>query len=132
MASVNLLAVVLAAFSAFVVGGVWYSPLMFVKPWMRECGLSEASVKKANMLKILGGSFIFSLLAAYVVAVFLGPSPGLVRATAWGFAIGLFWVAGSFGINYLFEQRSLKLFLINGGYSVAQFTLYGVVLGVMG
>jgi hypothetical protein len=30
---------------------------------------------------------------------------------------GLCWVAGSFGINYLFEQRSMRLFLINGGLS---------------
>ena len=39
-------------------------------------------------------------------------------------------VASSFGINYLFERRSLRLFLINGGYHTLQFTLYGLVLGL--
>jgi hypothetical protein len=39
-------------------------------------------------------------------------------------------VAGSFGINYLFEQRSLRLFLINGGYHTLQYTLIGLVLGL--
>jgi hypothetical protein len=34
-------------------------------------------------------------------------------------------------VNYLFEGRSLKLFLINGGYNVAMFTVMGAVLGVL-
>jgi hypothetical protein len=38
-------------------------------------------------------------------------------------------VTTSFGINYLFERRSLRLFLINGSYHTIQFTLIGAVLG---
>ena len=44
--------------------------------------------------------------------------------------IGLAWVAMSFGINYAFAQRSLKLWLIDAGYHVLQFTLYGLVIGL--
>jgi hypothetical protein len=44
----------------------------------------------------------------------------------------LFWVAGSLANSYLFEGRSLKLWLINGGYNVAMFTMIGAVLGVLG
>jgi hypothetical protein len=47
-----------------------------------------------------------------------------------GFSAGLCWVAASFGINYLFEQKTLTLFLVNGGYHTVQFTLYGLVLGL--
>jgi len=132
LGSVNLLAVVLAAISAFILGGIWYSPLMFVKPWMREVGLTEERRKSANMVTVMGGAFLFSLLAAYLMALFLGPSAGLERGLAWGFAAGLFWVAGSIGMHYLFELRSMTQFLINGGYSLAQFTLYGAIIGVMG
>jgi hypothetical protein len=39
-------------------------------------------------------------------------------------------VAASFGINYLFEQKSFTLFLVNGGYHTVQFTLYGLILGL--
>jgi hypothetical protein len=46
------------------------------------------------------------------------------------FSAGLCWVTGSLGINYLFERRSMRLFLINGGYHTLQFTLYGVVWGL--
>lgn len=52
-----------------------------------------------------------------------------LRAAA-GFSAGLCWVAGSFGINYLFEQRPLSLFLTNGGYHTLQYTLIGLILGL--
>jgi len=60
----------------------------------------------------------------------LSPLP-LALGRGAGFAAGLCWVTASFGINYLFECRSFRLFLINGGYHTLQFTLIGVVLAVM-
>jgi CRISPR/Cas system-associated protein endoribonuclease Cas2 len=47
-----------------------------------------------------------------------------------GLMIGFFWVATSFAINYSFAQRSLKLWLIDAGYHLLQFALYGVILGL--
>jgi len=38
--------------------------------------------------------------------------------------------AASFGMNYLFERRSARLFLVNGSYHTLQFTLYGLILGL--
>jgi len=49
-------------------------------------------------------------------------------ATA-GLMAGLFWVATAMGITYLFERKSLKLYLINAGYHVVTFTLMGLILG---
>jgi hypothetical protein len=46
-----------------------------------------------------------------------------------GFGAGLCWIATSFAINDLFEQRPLKLFLINAGYHTLQFTAMGAILG---
>jgi hypothetical protein len=65
-----------------------------------------------------------------VFAVFLGPTPELKTAVATGFVAGLCWVAASFGINYLFAQRSFKLFLLDGAYHTLQFTLYGLIFGI--
>jgi hypothetical protein len=48
-----------------------------------------------------------------------------------GFAAGLCWVALPFASSYAFEQRSAKLWLINGGYYLVQFTLMGAILGLM-
>jgi len=69
-------------------------------------------------------------LAAFVFALFLGPRPSLALGLGAGASAGLCWVAASFGINYLFERRSLRLFFINGGYHTLQFTLYGLILAL--
>ncbi len=128
---VNWVAVVVAAFSAFVLGGIWYS-MLFAKPWMRLSGVTEEQAKSGNPAVIFGGSFVLSLIAAATFAMFLGREPGVPFGVGAGACAGLAWVAASVGINYLFERKPLGLFLINGGYHTLQFTLYGLVLGLLG
>jgi Protein of unknown function (DUF1761) len=130
MPEINWLAVLAAAFSSFVIGGLWYSPMLFGKLWQREAGLSDEQLKAGNPARIFGGAFVLSLMAAAVFAMFLGPAPSLGLALGAGFSAGLCWVAASFGINYLFEHKSLALFLVNGGYHTLQFTVIGLVLGL--
>lgn len=127
----NWIAVIVAAVSAFVLGGLWYGPL-FGRKWQALVGLSDEDAKNANMVRTFGGAFVLSLLAAAVFGLFLGPNPGVEFATGAGLAAGLFWVAASFGINYLFAQRPFGLWLIDGGYATFQFTLYGLVFGLLG
>ena len=130
MNGINLWAVVAAAVSAFLLGGLWYSAALFGKAWQREAGRSDEELKARSPAAMFGLSLLLSLVAAYVFAMFLGPAPALGFSLGAGAAAGLFWVAASFGINYLFEARSLKLFVINGGYHTLQFTLYGLILGL--
>ena len=127
---VNILAVTAAAFSAFLLGGLWYSPILFGKKWQALAGLSDEDLQAANPAVKFGFSFLLAFVAAFVFAVFLGPEPALSFASGAGFAAGLGWVATSFGINYLFEHKSMGLFLINGGYHTAQFTVIGAILGL--
>lgn len=130
-ASINWIGATVAAVLAFVLGGLWYSPVLFGKVWQRESGISAEQIDKANKPMIFGVSFVWALLGAIVFSMFLGPDPAFGLAIGAGFMAGLFWVAGSLAINYQFEQRSLGLWLINGGYHTAQYTLYGVVLGLL-
>jgi hypothetical protein len=130
MPSMNLWAVLAAGVASMVLGAVWYSPVLFARAWMRETGITEEKARATSPVKTLGTAFVLALIGSVVFAAFLGPSPAPAFATAAGFSAGLCWVAGSFGINYLFEQRSLKLFLINGGYHTLQYTLIGLVLGL--
>ncbi|MFD1737835.1 DUF1761 domain-containing protein [Bacillus salitolerans] len=127
--SIHYLAVIVSALSAFVVGGIWYS-VLFGRVWMKENGFDEESLKKGNMGLIFGGGFIASLIISFTLVLFLGPERnGLIGATA-GFMAGLFWVVAAMGITYLFERKSVKLFLINSGYHVTTFTIMGWILGV--
>jgi hypothetical protein len=113
-----------------ILGALWYSPALFGKAWRAASGVTEAQANSANRAKTLGAAFVLAVIGAAVFAMFLGPRPAPMFATAAGLAAGLCWVAGSFGINYLFERRPLRLFLINGGYHTLQYTLIGAVLGV--
>lgn len=131
MPAVNYIAVVLAALSAFVLGGLWYSPMLFAKKWMVyagiECG-EDGQPKGGNMAVIFGGAFVLNLIAAWVLAMFLGTMPLKYAALA-GLSVGLCWVSTSLGLNYLFERRPLGLWLINSGYFVLQFTIMGAIIG---
>ena len=131
MPDVNWIAVLLCAVSSLVLGGIWYSPVLFAKPWQRAAGLSDEAAKSGNMGLIFGLTFVLSLVAAYVFAMFLGRNFGLGPAIGAGASAGLCWVAASLGISYLFERRPLNLWLINGGYHTLQFTLFGLILGWM-
>ena len=125
---VNWIGIGGAAISAFVLGGLWYGPL-FGKRWQAYVGLTDEDTKNANMAMIFGGAFVLSLLAAFVFAMFLGPEIDAQQGAIYGFSAGLFWVAGTFGINYLFAQRPLGLWLIDGGYATLMFTLFGLIIG---
>ena len=131
MPEVNLWAVLACAASSLVLGGIWYSPMLFAKPWQQAAGLSDEQAASGNMAVVFGGAFVLSLIAAAVFAMFLGTEMGLGPSIAAGASAGLCWVAASFGINYLFERRPLRLWLINGGYHTLQFTLFGLILGLM-
>lgn len=130
MANINLWAVLTATVAAFLLGGIWYSPAVFCKTWCREAGVDITQNKKGHGAVVFGLAFVLWFIAAFVFAMFLGPKPSLSYAVGAGFGVGLCWVATSFGINYLFAGRSLKLFLIDAGYHTLQFVLYGVVLGL--
>ncbi|MGZ3183643.1 MAG: DUF1761 domain-containing protein [Telluria sp.] len=131
MPEISYTAVIAAAVASFVLGGLWYSPVLFARAWQREAGVTDEQLKNANMGMIFGLAFLLCLLASFVFAMFLGPHPKLGLGVGAGFAAGLCWVAASFGINYLFERRSLKLFLINGGYHTLQFTVTGLVIALL-
>ena len=131
MPEISWIAVIVGAVASFLLGGLWYSPLLFGKAWQRETGLTDEQLKQGNMAKIFGLSLVLALLAAWNFANFLGPRPSIAFGAGVGFSAGLLWVAASFGINYLFERKSLKLFLINGGYHTVQFTIFGLVLALL-
>ena len=124
----NYWAILAAALSTFLIGGVWYSPAVFGKAWMRENGFTEESMKNANMVKIFGLAFVLGLIAAINLAMFMGPEDKPEMGALWGFLAGFGWVATFVGTHYLFERKSFKLFLINAGYSVVALKVMGVII----
>lgn len=126
----NFAAIFVAALMSFAIGGLWYSPLLFARAWMREAGLTEEQTRQAPMARVFGLSALAALVMAFNLAAFIGPKASLGFGLFAGAAAGIGWVAMSLGVIYLFEQRSLKLWLINSGYQVLSYTLMGGLLGV--
>ena len=130
MDTINWLAILVAGISAFMLGGVWYSPALFGNAWMKENNLTVDQVKKSNKAKTFGWSFLFSLIMAANLGMFLNdPKIDLTMAVAYGAAAGL-WVFCGIAIVALFEMRSWRYIFINGGFCVVALALMGAIIGV--
>lgn len=124
----NPLAIVAAAVMAFLIGAVWYSPLLFAKRWQQEARLSDAQLKSGSMARIFGLALVCDLVMSANLAAFLGGKATVGFGLAAGAATGIGWVAMCFAVNDLFERRPLALWLINSGYHVVSLTLMGGLL----
>ena len=127
-AQLNYLALFVAALSTFLIGGLWYSPAVFGKAWMRENGFKEEDLKGRNMVKVFGLAFLLAVISAVNLAMFMGPENDPTMGALWGFLAGAGWVATFVGTHYLFERKSFTLFLINAGYSVVALTIMGIII----
>lgn len=126
--TLNLWAIVVASVSAFVIGGLWYSPAFLGAAWKRANGFA-ADPPPAGAKGFLI-AFVLSLLMAVNLAMFLN-APGTTFAfgAIAGLLAGAGWVATGIGIVALFENRSWKYVLINGGYLTVALTVMGAILG---
>jgi hypothetical protein len=71
MELINFTAILVAAFTSFVVGFIWYNPKVFGTIWMRETGMTEEKARQSSMLKVFGLTFIFSFLLAFIMPTFV-------------------------------------------------------------
>jgi hypothetical protein len=131
ISTLNWLAIIVATLANFLVGGLWYSSLLFGKLWMKENNFTEDEQQKGNMPKIFGLTFLFSFIMAFNLAMFLndGNTTASWGAIA-GFLAGFGWVAMSIFVIGQFERKSTKYMLIHAGYVTISFVLMGLILGV--
>lgn len=125
---INIWAVLVAAASSFLLGGLWYSPMLFLVPWNKA--MQREPDDNGHPAKVFGLSFAFSVISAYVFALLLGPEPVLSDAIKAGVLVGVGFVGMSFGINYQFANRPISALFIDGGYHTGQFVLYALILGL--
>ena len=78
---------------------------------------------------VFGLSFLFSFIMAFNLAMFIGTKSNITDGMMAGFLAGFGWVLFAMGIIALFENRSIKYLLINGGYMTIAFTVMGAILG---
>lgn len=127
LSQINFLAVGVAALSSFLIGGLWYSPILFANAWMRESGLTEEQLRE-KVGRTFAIAFVLSLVIAFNLAAFLGPE----ATWSWGMTAGVLaavWVAASLAVTFAFERRSAMLTLIDAGYHLVAYAVMGVILG---
>ena len=127
MGQINLLAVVLATAAFWLVGALWYGVLLG-KAWQREAGIAERPAGSRIAL-IVGLTLAFEMLVVLTLAHLVArtsPPPQVVLMMAAGFALTI--MTPAIGINYLHQNKSLTLFLIDAGHFLAGMLAAAAVL----
>ncbi len=132
---INYFAVIVCAVLSMVVGAVWYGPL-FGRKWASIVGANmEDAAARQKMQKEAGPlyfiQFLLSLFQVYVLAYFISGGNGVsgVVGALWiwaGFVIPI--VAGSAMWNNDSRSVSWARFLIQAGYQLVLFVLFGLIL----
>jgi hypothetical protein len=131
--SINIWAVLVAAIAFWALGALWYSPLLFSKRWQKEVGLKDEDIKNPNMALIFGGSFILMLLMVWALNFVINSHKpedvNMYRGFHYGVFTGFFFAMLTNGINYLYQRKSIVLWLIDGFYMVLGLGIAGLILG---
>lgn len=127
----NWLAIIVAAFIVYVLGAVWFSPVLFQKRWTQLVGMDQQQPDPGAMAMgmILGAviAVIHSVVTTVIVS-WAGASD-LIEGAAVGLVVGV-GIAAVEGFKLVaYERRSLALYVIGNGYSVAGFVIMGAVVG---
>jgi hypothetical protein len=126
---VNFLAVPVSVVAAFVLGGLWYSPLLFVKPWKRRLGIPPdakgSPVKPMIINMIMLG---VAALGMFYLVYEIEPEDWLFGGGL-GLGVGAAFVATSIGTIYAYQGRGFVLWLIDATYQVLCLAIMGAIMG---
>ena len=131
LASLNWLSIIVATVVYFVLGALWYSPVLFGNIWMKLRNLDKDTMEQPNPIIYLY-SFILQFIGVISLALFisaLGVSSA-AHGTLIGFGAGAGFVFSLAGTTGIFTDIPMKLHFLDNGYHVAGLTIAGFILGV--
>jgi hypothetical protein len=131
---INWLAVAVAAVVTFLIGGLWYSPILFGKLWTRLHGYTDQQLEamKQGAGKAYGLSFVAYLVMAGVMAVLVDwtGAAGAAEGACLGSTVWLGFAATIGLTATLFSNRSLGTWLLDAGYQLVYLVAQGIILAV--
>jgi hypothetical protein len=134
---INLWSVLVATIATMVLGFLWYSPLLFARPWMVLMGYDPNDKAKLQEMqkgagKMYGISFLASLVSAAVLAkiIVITTVSSALYGMKVGFAVWLGFVTTVQLTSVLFAKQPVKLYLINTGYQLICYVAMGAILAV--
>ncbi|MCK9411498.1 MAG: DUF1761 domain-containing protein [Prolixibacteraceae bacterium] len=130
---INVWAVLVGTIAIWVLGALWYSPVLFGKIWQKEVEFKEEGIKKANMAMVFGLSFLVMLFMVWALNFVINSHKpeevSILKGLHYGAFTGFFFSMMTMGINYLYQRRSVTLWLIDGFYMVIGLGIAGMILG---
>lgn len=130
--TVNMWAVIASAVASMVIGGLWYSPMIFGKRWMHymKINMAEAEHMKKGAGKAYAGMFVGSLVMAYVLGYFVKYIATMTLSDAFSLAfwIWLGFVATVMFGSVLFEKKPFGLFVLNSGNQLVHLIVMSIIL----
>jgi hypothetical protein len=127
------LEIVIAGVAAFLLGFGWYT-FLFGKAWQAESGITDAEAQ-SNMARTHGLAFIMMCVIAYginyVINFHAVEDQTFIHGAFHGILASLLYAVPATVINYVYQRKSLKLFLIDAGYILAFMALEGGVLAAL-
>lgn len=136
---INYMAVLACGVIAMVLGAIWYGPL-FGKAWLKVIGASDADLKarkemQKKAMPLYGIQFLLVLFQVYVLAYFIKGWTEVsgVENALWIWAA---FVMPTVAAGAMWNNDSSKVawsrFLIQAGYQLVLFVIFGYILGVWG
>jgi hypothetical protein len=129
---INYIAVVVCGIVAMGIGALWYSPMLFGKIWVASIDKTEEELAKDfQPLKAYSVSFLAQLVMAFILALFMKyvnaatPEEGIRL----GFMAWIGFTATTMTVNFLFEGKTFKHFLVDSSYHFIVLMLSGLILG---
>lgn len=130
MPHINYLAVLASGVVIFMLGGLWYSPVLFSKKWIALQGRTMEEMSGGAKPVMYVQVFLCGLITAWVLAILLGFLPVLDVVRGVKLAV-LCWLGFAAVTSYgtaLFSLKSKALWSIDSAYNLVSFVVAAVIL----
>lgn len=134
MITLSFWPILISAIVSFIVGSLWYSPVLFGKEWMSLLHMTEADIARAQakgMIKLYIIQFILTLITFIVLGFFIRATD-TYSATGGAFIGLIAWfgfIATTAIGGMLWENKPFKLILINIVGALLNFVIGGAIIG---
>lgn len=121
---INFVPVMAAAVGQWILGALWYSPVLFGR--MARSGVPEnakAADKRWALSMLLTFAANISVSVILLHVILLNGTYGIKGGAKFGFVVGLGLVAAPMLATYIWEKRPLRLFVVNAGYWILALTI---------
>ena len=125
----NWLAIICAAAAYWILGAIWYMGL-FGKIWAASIEQHGVKLQRSGMGAKMIGNFIGNFVAAVIMARLLARTgiANVGHGLKLGAGVGLGFSATALTIQYLWESKPFKVWLIDVGYHFSGCVLLGAIL----